>query len=164
MSKVMPKHIAIVTSIHPDFDKRIWRHASSLAAAGCRVSLVGPWAVEPLSQRDGVTFYPFERSRSVWERFLVIPFRVFGRLRLILKDVDVVHFHDIDLLPWMAVLSIRKPVVYDVHENYPDEIMVRNWVPRLLSSAGFQDWSETSYLCPLIKNRIFSSKVSTEST
>jgi glycosyltransferase involved in cell wall biosynthesis len=129
---MMAKHIAIVTSVHPDFDKRVWRHASSLAAAGCRVSLVGPWAVESLSQRDGVTFYPFRRTGSVWGRLFVVPFRVFGRLRLILKDVDVVHFHDIDLLPWMAALSIRKPVVYDVHENYPDEIMVRGWVPRLL--------------------------------
>jgi len=32
----------------------------------------------------------------------------------------------------MALLSLIRPVVYDVHENYPDEMLVRDWIPRLL--------------------------------
>lgn len=45
-------------------------------------------------------------------------------------DADVVHFHDLDLLPWMSLVSRYRPVVYDVHENYPDEMLVREWIPR----------------------------------
>jgi len=32
----------------------------------------------------------------------------------------------------MALISFFKPVVYDVHENYPDEMMVREWIPNFL--------------------------------
>ena len=31
-----------------------------------------------------------------------------------------------------AALAVFKPVVYDVHENYPDEMLVREWIPSLL--------------------------------
>jgi glycosyltransferase involved in cell wall biosynthesis len=41
-----------------------------------------------------------------------------------------VHFHDLDLLPWMALLSFRKLVVYDCHENYPDEMLYKFWISR----------------------------------
>jgi len=34
------------------------------------------------------------------------------------------------LLPWMTILSLFKNVVYDVHENYPDEMMLKSWVPQ----------------------------------
>ena len=50
----------------------------------------------------------------------------------LLPKVDVLHFHDIDILPWMALLSLFKPLIYDVHENYPEEMLVREWIPRPL--------------------------------
>jgi len=43
-----------------------------------------------------------------------------------------VHFHDIDILPLMSILSLWKHVVYDVHEDYPEEMLIREWVPSLL--------------------------------
>lgn len=153
MSTLNSTHIAIVTSIHPDFDKRVWRHASSLAAAGCRVSLICPWDVDAGSERENVRFYPFKRGRSQWERLVHIPLRVFTQLRPILKDVDIVHFHDIDLLPWMMFLSLKKPVVYDVHENYPDEVMVRKWIPRVFRRPlSFLVRHGQRGMCRVIKN------------
>jgi len=46
---------------------------------------------------------------------------------LLSKRYDLYHFHDLDLLPTMAVvkLATRRPVVYDCHENYPDEMLSR---------------------------------------
>jgi glycosyltransferase involved in cell wall biosynthesis len=124
--------IAIVTSIHPDFDGRIWKHARSLAEAGCRVSLICPWRVSDGEVRNGVTLHPFPRTHARWLRPALIPLRLGRRLLPILRQVDIVHFHDIDILPWMALVSLGRPAVYDVHENYPDEMLVRDWIPRLL--------------------------------
>jgi glycosyltransferase involved in cell wall biosynthesis len=59
-----------------------------------------------------------------------IPRRIMGKLWPLLGQVQLVHFHDIDILPWMTLLSFFKPVVYDVHENYPEEMMVREWIPK----------------------------------
>jgi glycosyltransferase involved in cell wall biosynthesis len=120
--------VAIVTSIHPDFDARIWKHAKSLAARGHIVHLVCPWKVacETIS---GVQLHPFHRVASRTKRLLQIPVRLIRQLMPLLREVDFVHFHDIDILPWMSLLSAFMPVVYDIHENYAEEMRVRDWVP-----------------------------------
>ena len=124
--------IAIVTSIHPDFDARIWKHAKSMAAAGWRVELIAPWTRRSEEFPPGITLHPFERVSSRPRRPVLVPLRIASRLRPVLHGVDVVHFHDLDILPWMSAVSLVKPVVYDVHEDYPEEMMIREWVPGLL--------------------------------
>ena len=124
-----PLSVAIVTSIHPDFDARIWKQARLLVEAGVRVRLVCPWAVDPGVRVDGVEFHPFPKAprrllRPVWNVFKLMPV-----LRRLLHDTDIVHFHDLDLLPWMTLLALWKPVVFDVHENYPDEMLEKAWIP-----------------------------------
>lgn len=124
--------IAYVTSIHKDFDARVWKYAVMMARRGHSVHLVCPWDVSDGSVREGVTLHTFPRARSRAARPFVIPWHLARKLRSLLPLVDLVHFHDIDILPYMAVLGIFKPVVYDVHENYPDEMLVRQWIPRPL--------------------------------
>lgn len=131
-SSARPLSVAIVTSIHPDFDARIWKHARLLADVGQRVRLVCPWEVAPGTVVDGVELHPFPRTprrllRPVWSLFKLMP--TLGRL---LRDTDIVHFHDLDLLPWMTPLALWKPVVFDVHENYPDEMLEKDWIPAYL--------------------------------
>lgn len=124
--------IAIVTSIHADFDARIWKHATSVAKAGHEVHLLCPWAVAPQEVRDGVIFHPFKRIETRRGRVWKIPARVLPRLLRLAPRVDLIHFHDFDLLPLLALLSVYRPLVYDVHENYPEEMLVKYWVPRPL--------------------------------
>jgi glycosyltransferase involved in cell wall biosynthesis len=126
------RSIAIVTSIHPDFDSRVWKHAKGLAGAGYEVHLVCPWNVPSGEFRNGVHFHTFKPVPRRALRPFLIPVRVLARLLPIFSHVRLVHFHDIDILPWMALISFFKPVVYDVHENYPDEMMVREWIPNFL--------------------------------
>jgi glycosyltransferase involved in cell wall biosynthesis len=47
---------------------------------------------------------------------------------------DLYHFHDPELLPLGLVLArlTGRPVVYDAHEYYRDEIATRPWIPRPL--------------------------------
>jgi glycosyltransferase involved in cell wall biosynthesis len=128
----MQRSIAIVTSIHPDFDSRIWKHARSMAAAGWRVELVAPWVRRNEQIPEGITTHFFGRVSSRPIRPVAIPVRIAKRLLPIAGGCDIVHFHDIDILPWMSLFSASKHVVYDVHEDYPEEMMVREWVPHPL--------------------------------
>jgi glycosyltransferase involved in cell wall biosynthesis len=123
--------IAIVTSIHPDFDARLWRYATLLRRLGHEVHMVCPWAV-PAGEMEGVIFHPFKRVASRWARPFQVPWRLGQALLPLLPKVDVVHFHDIDILPWMTLIALVKPVIYDVHENYPEEILSRPGIPRVL--------------------------------
>lgn len=71
-----PKRLLIVTSIHPDFDKRVWRHARGVANMGWDVDLVCSWDV-PVNERiDGVRFRPFPPVRNRRTRLFLIPWRV----------------------------------------------------------------------------------------
>ncbi|RJP50885.1 MAG: glycosyltransferase [Anaerolineaceae bacterium] len=137
--QVLPKgsantklRIAIVTSIHPDFDFRVWKYATSLTRAGQEIHLICPWNLEEGSLIEGVKMLTFSRVENRFLRIFLVPYRVLKTLLPIIRQVDIIHFHDIDLLPLMAIVSLVKPVVYDVHENYADEMLVRNWIPRFL--------------------------------
>lgn len=124
------RSVAIVTSIHRDFDSRIWKHAKGLVRAGYEVNFVCPWKIKSGSHYEGVHFHTFERVTKRALRPFQIPRRMMAKLLPLLGQVQLVHFHDIDILPWMTLLSFMKPVVYDVHENYPEEMLVREWIPR----------------------------------
>ena len=128
----MNRSVAIVTSIHPDFDSRVWKHAKGLARAGYEVNFVCPWKVKSGTIYEGVRFHTFERVTSRALRSFQIPGRILTKLLPLLPRVELIHFHDIDILPWMMLMSFIKPVIYDVHENYPDEMMVREWIPKPL--------------------------------
>jgi len=146
--------IAVVTSIHIDFDSRIWKHCTSLTQAGYEVHLICPWHVMDGKILKGIRMHTFPRvSARIW-RALLIPSRVFGKLFPILKKVNIVHFHDIDLLPWMVMISLFKPVVYDVHENYPEEMLVRDWIPPLLRTLLYHVVHWFQYLASSVIHNI----------
>lgn len=126
--------IAIVTSIHADFDARLWKYAKVLRHLGHEVHMVCPWAVQA-GEMEGVIFHPFDRVVRRWARPFQVPWRLGQALLPLLPRVDVVHFHDIDILPWMTLIALIKPVIYDVHENYPEEILSRQRIPRILRRA-----------------------------
>lgn len=125
--------VCIVTSVHPDFDARVWRHATGLAALGIKVHLVCPWDVKQGEVIEDVHLHPFRRVTHRLARPLLIPLRMMPTVLSLLSAVRLVHFHDIDILPYMALLALFKPVVYHVHENYPEEMLVRSY--RLLPNA-----------------------------
>ena len=126
------KSILIVTSIHSDFDFRIWKQATSLAKLGLEVNLLAPWKIEDCCVIEGVNIHIFQRATRRINRYWLIPLRILKKLLKILPNAQIVHFHDIDLLPLMSIISFFKPVVYDVHENYPNDMLVRDWIPKTL--------------------------------
>lgn len=122
--------VVILTSVHQPFDPRIFhKQARALAAAGYRVTLLAPHDRDERRAGVRVRGLPWPRSRAgrplLWLRLL-------GRaLRL---RADVYHLHDPELLPLGLLLAALtgRPVVYDAHEYYRDEIATRRWLPRLL--------------------------------
>ncbi|WP_299094707.1 glycosyltransferase family 4 protein [uncultured Metabacillus sp.] len=121
------KKICVLTTVHHAYDGRIYhKQCKSLARAGYHVTLVAP-KPEKINENDPIELIPIEKPKKEWKRF----FRSFSVLKLARKtEADLYHFHDPELLPVGVLLRLltKKPVIFDVHEHYPNAIMSKKYL------------------------------------
>lgn len=126
--------VCVITSVHHAYDGRIYyKQCRSLQKAGYQVILIAP-KPEKIEHSDGVKLIPFEKPKSRFKRFLT-GIQIYKLARQ--TGADIYHFHDPDLLFVGALLSrtTKKPVIYDIHEHYPNAIMSRVYIPKLLRTV-----------------------------
>lgn len=125
--------VAHVSTVHPRGDTRITvKELRTLAAARlgavclCVQDGLGDEAPEDCSVID---MGPRPASRA--GRWIVGSYRVW-RTMVRLRP-RVVHFHDPELIVVGILLRLRGfKVIYDVHENVPQQIMQKSWLPRVV--------------------------------
>ncbi|GAB4337198.1 MAG: glycosyltransferase family 4 protein [Dehalococcoidia bacterium] len=125
-----PLCIAVLTSVHPPGDTRVfYREARSAVAAGHDVHLVAPGAMD--GTVEGVHCHRLLRFGGRPGRPLRWPVLFWKAWRL---GADVYHIHDPELLPWAVLFrwARRRPVIYDCHEFVAEDIRTKHWIPRPL--------------------------------
>lgn len=142
-----PIRVAHLSSGHHADDGRIfWKECLSLAHAGYEVSLTVP--EESPSRLPGL---PAEVQVSVvrtqpgrFRRLVVMPWLLLAAgLR---RNADVYHIHEPELLLCGLLLRLAgKTVIYDVHEDFPRDILVKRWIPAAFrgpaaAAAGTLEW------------------------
>ena len=123
--------IVLVSSGHPALDQRVFaKEAVSLARAFSRVRVVAPHAGDDVRDRVRITALPPYRSRL--SRFLLRPLQAYWAARgrgprvLILQDAELL------ILAPLVKLFTGWRLIYDVHEDFPELIRGRTWIPSLL--------------------------------
>ena len=149
--------VAHLTSVHRPMDTRILhRECASLAAAGFDVTLIAAW---PDSETQlAVTLNAVPRLEGKWRRLLrTVP--AIGRTAW-RSQHDLYHIHDPELLPVGLVLRLQgKSVVYDAHEDLPEQIRSKAWVPRPLRGP----LARLGACCNWVAGRAFSGVVAATS-
>lgn len=126
------KLIVHITTVHEALDSRIFhRECRTLANAGYSVAIVGrhdrPTVI------DGITVIPIRSRKSRVRRFIFSSWEIFRKVRKL--HVDVIHFHDPELIPLgMFFKLLHLKVVYDIHEDYGRAILHKKWIPQELRS------------------------------
>lgn len=126
----MGKKVMILSSVHAYDDPRVFhKEAVSLANAGYEVQLHAVADFEKKVEK-GVTIYGVKRLTR-WKR-LSNGWELYKRA--LKSGADIFHFHDPELLPWGVMIQKKtgKPVIYDSHEDFPEQINTKPWIPKAL--------------------------------
>ncbi|BDU75445.1 glycosyltransferase family 4 protein [Mesoterricola sediminis] len=127
-----PRPLAVVTSAHPWGDPRVFgRELQACLDWGLPVDLYAqapPGAAPALPA--GLRFHPVPPARGRLGRVL----RALGLWRPLLRNgpYRLVHFHDPELLPAMALLALARPgthLLFDIHEDLPLQFRAKTYVP-----------------------------------
>jgi glycosyltransferase involved in cell wall biosynthesis len=119
--------VCILTSVHKVFDVRIFhKEAKALAMAAYDVTLIAQHTKD--ESVDGIHIIAISKAINRLDRLIRVCFQI---LKLALKQrADIYHFHDPELLPVGVLLKVSgKKVIYDVHEDLPEQIMSKYYIP-----------------------------------
>jgi glycosyltransferase involved in cell wall biosynthesis len=96
-----------------------------LAAAGYDVTFIVPGDLDRVV--DGVRILGVEKRATRSERVRYTTLDVWRAAKKL--DADIYHFHDPELIPVGFMLKISgKKVIYDVHENLPNQVMEKSYL------------------------------------
>jgi len=123
-------HFSSVHSIH---DTRVFSRECVSLAKFFDVTLI---AIGNFSgQKQGVRIIGIPLAKTKLERFFGTTFKVF--VSAIKTEADIFHIHDAEMLPFALVLGLLgKNVVYDIHENTKQDILLKPWLKQDLKAKA----------------------------
>jgi len=127
----MSFNIVQLSSVHTPLDSRIfYKECQTLIESGYCVTYVVPGKGNVVE--DGVKFDYLKLPHGRFQRVIQTVFSALTKA--ISLKADLYHFHDPELIPVGFVLKLLgKKVVYDVHENLPDQLLEKHWLgPRFI--------------------------------
>lgn len=131
----MKPRVLQLTSAHRWDDVRIFLKISqTLVEAGYDVHLMAPQSGKGCANSSGdVTLHQTQQRTTRLARLLLASTLWWKAHRL---KPDIVHIHDPELIPSAIVLRLLgHNVIYDVHEDYPEKIAEKKWIPFGLRTA-----------------------------
>lgn len=120
------KKVCILLSVQHPLEVRVFhREARTLSKSGYCVTMVA--RCNKSETVDGVKILGVGEARDRLSRILGA-WRIF--IRAVHEKADIYQILNPELLLWGVILKIAtgKPVVYDVHEHFPDSIKIKEYI------------------------------------
>lgn len=140
-------NVVVLTTVHPRDDNRIfYKEVPAIASLpGHQVSAIVADGLGNES-RVGYKVLDLGHTGSRLSRFLKGNWRAYRLIKKI--NPQVVHFHDPELMFLGLVLALSGvKIVFDVHENVPEDIKDKYWIPRSLRESVSVFYKFVEALC-----------------
>ncbi|KTD21643.1 glycosyltransferase family 4 protein [Legionella londiniensis] len=126
----MNKKIVHLTTVHGAYDPRIYyRECMGLAKRGYQVTLLAPG--DKNLTRDAIHIISLGHPKNRLDRFLRYQLKAF--MKVLRQKNAIIHFHDPELIfSGLMFKLLGKKVVYDVHEDVPEDILLKGHIPKFL--------------------------------
>ena len=127
--------IVLVSSGHQAIDHRVFdKEAVSLAKHFPRVRVVAGHLADGIV--DGVQITALPPCRSRLARFAWRPLQCYLAARGHGKRLLILH--DAELLFWAPLVKLLTgwKIIYDVHEDFPQLLLRRRWIPRPCANSS----------------------------
>ncbi len=138
----------MLTTAHAARDVRIYeKEAISLAEAGYDVTIVVPHDRD--EKLGAIQVRGVARPNGRMQRMTETVWQVYRKG--VAVGADVYHFHDPELIPVGALLKASgKRVVYDVHEDVPRDILVKDWIAMPLRKVAATGAEAAHYFSSMV--------------
>ncbi len=114
------------SSVHSIIDTRVFYRECVSMAVYFDVTLIAIGNFTGL--KNGVQIIGIPKPKNRLQRAFGTIFKVFALA--IKQNADVYHIHDAEMLPFGLILSfLGKNVIYDIHENTKQDILLKPWIP-----------------------------------
>lgn len=129
--KSRPHIVMLASANHTAFDTRIFhKEAKSLVSSGYPVTIIVPGDQNQVV--DGVEIVAVKKPANGFVKLLFSPWSIF-RKAIKLDRHCIFHLHDSELLfVGLCLRLLGRKVIYDAHEDTPQQIRYQPWIPRLL--------------------------------
>lgn len=128
MIKHKPSQVKVchLTSAHTSSDSRIFiKECLTIAYAGYETHLVATGGSS--HTKNGVHIHGVPKADRRLKRFTATVFRTYQKAQSL--NAHIYHFHDPELILAGILLKLRgKWVIYDVHEDAPQQTLIKHWI------------------------------------
>ncbi len=119
------------SSVHSIYDTRVYNRECVSMAKYFDVTLIAIGSFT--GTKNGVKIIGINKTTNKLNRIFVTTIKVFAQA--IKTDAQIYHIHDAEMLPFALLLVVLgKKVIYDIHENTKQDILLKPWISPLIKN------------------------------
>lgn len=129
--EIKKRRIVIASVLKPVDDTRMFEKIGKSLAENYEVHIIG-YATTDVVRSEHIFIHPLPSFPRLSLQRMLIPWKIFAQLLRIKPELLIITTHELLVVGWLYHLLCKKPLFYDVQENYYRNIRYSDTYPSLI--------------------------------